>query len=678
MMNKREEIIVPKGVRYIGQWKNFKLPDFPHIMDKQIPGCGFTQWCLTNEEDIILCSPRKILLKNKWDQFKDDVYYFQNTYEEEKTSPDKDISGTGNLKPLKKKVILQKETSKEEEVAKNKYYSQKQEEILRYILNRKSLQKPFKILVTYDSFHLIRSIVDNISEVFSYRVIIDEFQSIFIDSKFKSGTEMKFVDCLDGINKLCFVSATPMIEDYLRLIDIFQDIPYYELNWEKDQPGRVMKPGLSVRISTSVYGSAKRIIEPYKQGKFEYKFVQDKDGNVNKVESKEAVIYVNSVNNILSIIKKFELTPEECNILCADTSDNRSRIKRKLNSKYKIGTVPLKGEPHKMFTFCTRTVYLGADFCSTNARTFIISDANMDSLAVDISLDLPQILGRQRLDINPWKNEAEFYYKPLTENKELDKKKFDAEVSKKYEKTLNLLNVYNRVSDEKESTALAEKYLSDLISSNYREDYLAVNYKNGKLYPELNKLVMIAEQRAFDIQQIDYADRFSVFNSIGYIVNNELSDEIKKFINEYESQETLYDKLKLLCSRDFHGEKLDSILANISENHFVEYYTILGPERIKALGYNITKLNKELGIISFDKDRLDVLVSKAFNIGDRLSLSNIKIRLKEIYSNCGFNKTAKANDLEIWFEVKEIFVTDHLDDGSKKRGKGYEILSKKQ
>ena len=60
-----KEIFVPKGVRYISEWKDFKLPEQPEIIDKQIPGCGFTQWCLTNNENVILCSPRKMLLENK-------------------------------------------------------------------------------------------------------------------------------------------------------------------------------------------------------------------------------------------------------------------------------------------------------------------------------------------------------------------------------------------------------------------------------------------------------------------------------------------------------------------------------------------------------------------------------------------------------------------------------------
>ena len=34
------------------------------------------------------------------------------------------------------------------------------------------------------------------------------------------------------------------------------------------------------------------------------------------------------------------------------------------------------------------------------------------------------------------------------------------------------------------------------------------------LFPVFNQLVYISEQRAFDIQQTDYRDRFTVFNTI--------------------------------------------------------------------------------------------------------------------------------------------------------------------
>ena len=100
------DIKVPAGKRYIGEWDTFKLNNFPHILDKQIPGCGFTQWCLTNQDNVILCSPRKILLKNKQDQFKEDVLYLQNDKYEAEISLDKDISSDPTNQPKPASLLI--------------------------------------------------------------------------------------------------------------------------------------------------------------------------------------------------------------------------------------------------------------------------------------------------------------------------------------------------------------------------------------------------------------------------------------------------------------------------------------------------------------------------------------------------------------------------------------------
>ena len=85
-------IIMPKGIRFISE-SEYSLNDFqfPHILDKKIPGCGYTEYCITCNIPIILCSPRKILLDNKEDQhnkirdeqgniikIEDNVFYFKN------------------------------------------------------------------------------------------------------------------------------------------------------------------------------------------------------------------------------------------------------------------------------------------------------------------------------------------------------------------------------------------------------------------------------------------------------------------------------------------------------------------------------------------------------------------------------------------------------------------------
>lgn len=101
---------VPAGCRYISEIDEFKIFDFPHILNKQIPGCGFTEYCidpLKNSENVILCSPRKILLQNKYDQHKEDVYLVVNNYESDPKT-DKDLTKDENLSTILTKLRTQR------------------------------------------------------------------------------------------------------------------------------------------------------------------------------------------------------------------------------------------------------------------------------------------------------------------------------------------------------------------------------------------------------------------------------------------------------------------------------------------------------------------------------------------------------------------------------------------
>ena len=87
----REKIIIPRGIRYISEWNEFRFNKFPNkcIINKQLPGCGFTEYCINGPENVILCSPRKMLLKNKKDQHEFEVYLVVNELEKEiDASPD--------------------------------------------------------------------------------------------------------------------------------------------------------------------------------------------------------------------------------------------------------------------------------------------------------------------------------------------------------------------------------------------------------------------------------------------------------------------------------------------------------------------------------------------------------------------------------------------------------------
>ena len=685
-MNKKK-IEVPEGIRFLSDWESFNFSEFPSkcIINKQIPGCGFTEYCIRSNENIILCSPRKMLLKNKYDQHKDEVYLVVNEMDKD-PSVDKDIDKIkrdSSKLNYKNKEEIEKE--REEEKKKNsQIYERLAAGIGNYILHCSTNNIPAKILVTYDSYRIVQQILTSLGVFETFYTVIDEFQSILHDSRFKSDTELKFMNYLRRSHSALFVSATPMMDEYLEMLDEFKDLPYFELDWYTRDHSRVIKPNLKVLTMKSVGSKAEEIITKYLDGNFDEVVVM-RDGVLTKIISKEAVFYVNSVNHIISIIKKLGLRPEQVNILCADTEENRKKIKKRLGKDYDIGSVPLKGEVWKMFTFCTRTVYLGADFYSFCAQSYIFSDSNSDCLAVDISEDLPQILGRQRLFENPWKNSATFYYRVTADYKKMNGEDFKEIVERKQRTTEDLLKAYSDSSVSSVKYALAVKYQKDAKNSSYKDDYVAVNKIINDvtgdiiLVPVLNNLVMVNEIRAFKIQQIDYADRFAVFSTI----HNQLSpddfvnQEAAEFLKTYYSYKTLYEKLKSLCEYGLSEDTVKIVLGQIPDDDEIKSYYSLGPQRLKALGYSTTKIKRELGIVTFSWELLRQEIYSSFREGEKYTLSSLKLKLRDIYSSINYQSTPKATDIEKWFKIKEVQNTEIID-GKKKRVRYYELLKSKR
>lgn len=674
MINKLNDYVVPRGIRFISElgtdFRFYKLP-VKCIINKQLPGCGFTEYCLRGPENVILCSPRKMLLKNKKDQHGREVYLVVNELEKE-VAVDKDLS-----KVDKSQAFI--DTLKEMVHGKDTVYNRLMNEIKDYLGERKYLGKPAKILVTYDSYRIVKDILTSLGVFEGFYTVIDEFQTILHDSKFKSSTELDFLYHLQQSPTAYFVSATPMLEEYLNMLDEFDGLPYINMDWGKEDSTRVLRPSLKVLTMKSVGTKLPEIIQSYKDGNFE-RAIRMVNGYPREIISDEAVFYVNSVNHITSIIKKCELKPEEVNILCSDTPDNLKKIQRKLGKKFKIGEVPLEGEKPKMFTFCTRTVYLGADFYSLCARSFIFSDSNIDSLAVDISEDLPQILGRQRLFANPWKNEAIFYYRSTCDYRKISQEEFDKEIERKKRATNNLLRSFESAPDDAKFD-LAEKYQKDAKASNYKDDYIAVNeHQGGTLIPVLNNLVLVNEIRAFRIQQIDYKDRFTVFSTIHNSLSSDdiINQRVSEFLEQYQKLGTFKAKLRYLCEFGFNDNVISIVLDQIGEHDNIKsYYTALGPQKLRALGYDRYKIEKELGIVTFSYELLESTIYNEFKVGDKLTLSGIKDRLGYLYSSINYTAVPKATDLEKFFEVRPIVIYEKKDNGSRKQIKGYELLKKK-
>ena len=665
---------VPAGIRYISDWGEFDFGNFPDkcIINKQLPGCGFTEWCIRNRHPLVLCSPRRMLLQNKADQHPE-VFLVRNELDQE-IAVDEDISKDKEL-PKADEMIS---TNSDLESKTSTNFFRIQNEMRNYIKYCQESGQPMKILVTYDSYRIVKDILSMEGLFWNFFTVIDEFQTILHDSRFKSGTELEFMSVLGQVRRTYFVSATPMLDRYLEMLDEFKDLPYLELDWGVQDPTRIIKPNLKVLSMKSVGSQAEDIIKDYKEGKFERAIrVDEETGEIKEIVSNEAVLYVNSVNHIISIIKRNGLIPEEVNILCSNTDSNQKKIWKRLGKRYNIGSVPLRGVKPKMFTLCTRTVYLGADFYSLCARSFIFSDSNYDCLAVDISQDLPQILGRQRLFDNPWKNQATFYYKLTCDYRKMTKEEFDLLLKQKIDMTRKLLKNYDVAVDKKSLAIVFEKVAK---SYKYKDDYVAVNTHGGTcMKPVFNNLVYVSELRAYDIQQVDYKDRFSVFCTIN--ANLSQSDitnlELEQFFSEYEELKTFHDKLKYICEYPFSDELLFKAVVDQVDMELQSAIYGLGKKKLKALSYNASHIKKELGVVLFSEADLGNHIRTNLKIGDRYTLSDLKEKLRKLYDSICYKATPKASDILDYFEVKEFMITQIIE-GEKKRVKGYELLNYKK
>ena len=633
---------VPKGIQFISQWKEYSLPKGEHcIVDKGVTGCGYTEYCLTNEDNIILCSPRKLLLENKRDQHITDsnILYLENNVEDFKDATDIE------------------------------------EKISNHIVKCMFDKKPVKFMVTYDSLHYISEYLIKMKIIDKYIFVIDEFQAIFLDSYFKAEVENSFVEYLQDCTSVIYLSATPMLTKYLEMLDYFKDLKFYEIDWSES--GYVDKIKFQRKNVKSLTGECNKIIQDYLSGNYPILVTPEK----KILQSTEAVFYFNSVGDIIRCINKNKLTPANTIVICANTETNRKKLRK---IKFNFGKIPLKGEKYPMFMFCTSSVYMGVDFYSDCASTYVFANPNLRNLALDISMDLPQIVGRQRNKNNQFKNNVTIFYKLLKNENLEDKSQFDKLQFNRKEKTYRLINIYNKVEGIEKSD-YSGKIRSSIEVENYCEDFASVSRKTGEVV--YNNLIEVANERAWEVAQKDYQDSINVtraISSLGY-KKDDTKDKndvaVNTFLLGFNQVGDFESKMKLYCEfRDKNIGNMEleyklhyKITSNYGDdNKFENYYNFYGTSGCRAKSYIESDLRK--GISNNTKEeKLEKEIFCQFKPGDKLSKQLVKDRLKQIYLSLEIESNPKANDLEKWFELKSTTIKDK----SGKWTNGFEIIKKK-
>jgi hypothetical protein len=105
---------------------------------------------------------------------------------------------------------------------------------------------------------------------------------------------------------------------------------------------------------------------------------------------------------------------------------------------------------------------------------------------------------------------------------------------------------------------------------------------------------------------------------------------------------------------------------------YKDYYTIVGPEIIRAYGCEESKIKKAWREKISNSEIQDDVVSEiygTFTIGSRYTKSDIKDTLNTLYQKLGYQKKAKATDLELYYYMKPILTPD--------KKAGFELIGKR-
>ena len=643
---RKQTIIIP-GASHLDTFRALVESQFPagsFVLDKKLTGCGATTMFLRDGIYTILVSPRILLMDCKANdpEFIGLVHEFRKA--DDRTSSVFDLQN--RMMDYIRKMEL-------------KQYNP---------FTQESDFKAPKILVSYDSFKHVAQRLSQEGILGKFRIVVDEFQTLMTDAAYRGPVEMEFMQNLGHSNQVIFLSATPCLEHYLDQMTAFQNLTLVELSWPPEAYHTANIQTLPY-YRMSIRKTASRIIQRYfDEGCFERKLYQGQE-----FDATEAVFFLNDVKQVIGIIKDNGLIPENTNVICARTDDNYSRLAKiegdagnKLG--FTIGRAPKYGQQHKPFTFVTRCSFEGTDFYSPCAYTYIFSDINLKHLGLDIWIDVPQIMGRQRREDNPFRFDATFYYKTLAGSITKPEAEFQEDMNTKITVTNEWIDTYNK------SSKLLQDDMAEALRKLQRIDNCATNFVSvsddkvdGTRTVGFNELAMYNEIRAWDMRSNQYINSCQVMTVIDdttyTVVDNPV---VKVFLQVFGGP--FEDCMRLYCDTIAAHPECKDLLDLLPQVpiEIKRYYDALGPDRIRSCSYIEARIVRELST-NANRDSLQESILSTFIPGQFYSLKEIKSTLEVIYSSLGIAKTAKASDLLDldYIEVKpaQLWIDGHKENG---------------
>lgn len=619
-------IQMPANVRYMSQANRLLKSQIPacgkYILDKSLTGCGGTEFFINSGRSLVLISPRTGVLLNKSQQHPE-CHLFRDLTK-------------ASVPELKDRLRL---------------YLDKCSGIF-------GRSKPPVILVTLDSAKYVidelkfRNIIDQ------FLFLTDEFQCLISDAAFKGKVDLEFLRMLDSEAKnICYMSATPIDDTYLSALPEFQNVDYYKLEWD---PSVIVEPTIKeimMKKCESARTIISRIISDYRRtGNFARNII-----NGTICEAKEAVFFINEVKTILEIVKENKLPPSDTTILISSSNKHVAKL---ADMGYKIDNQATdRANPkNTTFTFCSKASFEGRDFYSHSAFTYIFLDGSKDWEVHDTTIEIPQMLGRQRLDSNPFKYNAVIYYrtKPTVQSKA----EYMKAIADKLKESQAIVDNFNSGDD------YLKKSLVNMVKNRDPNNQYLTNYLDviddafGNYALQTNLLVAAAEHNLSCNKCHFYSNPLYLTTAIHnqMATYNAKSDELRDFEMKFNNTDSFQKRMELYSAFLTANPAYEpNLLCNpFIELKFHDYYRHFGPEGLTRLNYDERAIENELY-----RQEIIIRCQANFVRGRHYTAAEVKSALQSVYDSVGYDRTATATQLSEYLNVETAQCT--APDGTRPR-----------
>ena len=572
------------------------LEDLPHncIFNKVVTGCGGTTVVLQNAEDYVITVPTTELIINKTDIT---------------TAGISKLSYNG-IQPFG-------------------LFGKYDDSVERRLIDYLNSTGRKKIMCTYDKVPKLMEYI----QPKNYRLLVDEYHCLLKAYSYRQKAIDGILDNYRRFKSFCFMSATPILPSFKP--SCLEDVREVQADWPK-----LEKLNVELQQTNKPYLLTANIINKYKRDGF----IASEDG----IRSYEAFFFINSVTDIVAILKHCNLSNEEVRIICADNEGNREKL---------IGyDISNSRSPNKMFNFITSKSFEGADYYSDTGLCFVISSSSNPHTQASIDTDIPQIAGRIRTKTNPFRNFLVHIFNTTYKKLNLDMtyEQMEAKTNKALEKARKTVDFFNSATDMDVKDNLRENMKHNLNSL-----YMKYDKENDQFI--INDILPKLELYNYQVNQWVYKNGLSVAKSYE---DNGITTTVAPYIKGEATISTKKQSFKdaFIQYSDIvaHNPHSPAILLFEQQQPLIKaaYYK-LGVERVRNLRYTKKYIEAALGCLDEEKtkdQKLAKFIVDHIPSGTTIIVANALDKIRQAYNVFGITKDPKSKDLHQWFECSDSYL----------------------